>query len=613
MKHLRKKIILLLTFFVGWIGIFALQKPLFLLAYKGNLHDVLAVWWHGLPLDMSVAGYFTVVPSLLLLITSLPYKQLCKGRRKQVIKVIYRSWIVLSALAVALSFVANYALYAYWQFPLDATPLFFISSSPKDAMASVQWWQALLALCAVMSVTYAIYKLFQLLAKYFTTSIYHSLKVWQWIVLALLVATLFLPIRGGVSVSTMNTGKVYFSDEQILNHAAVNPLFSLMESMAHQENFAEMYHFMDNAVAQRLTQRLLQPKHTLTNTISANLTVAKPDIYLLILESFSDTLTTQRGVTPCINQLKKQGLYFTNCYANSYRTDRGLLSILYGYPSPATVSLMKYPHKTATLTSMPQLLKNAGWNLKYYYGGDANFTNMRSFLHNQGFQDIIEDVNFPIAARMSKWGVPDHLLFEKVKKDITVDKHTKPLLRVIQTSSSHEPFDVPYRKFADKALNAFAYADSCVGNFIAYLKQSKRWNKSLVILVPDHLGAWPNDISNYVPTRFHIPLIFTGGAIRQPRIIDTYASQQDIAATLLTMLGINHQKMKFSKDILNQHIPHYAYFMMNDGFGLVDEHTAVIYDFKRNKVVYQQGNLTKQYLQVGKAYIQTIFNDIASR
>ena len=60
------------------------------------------------------------------------------------------------------------------------------------------------------------------------------------------------------------------------------------------------------------------------------------------------------------------------------RTDRGLVAILSGYPAQPTTSIMKYPRKTENLPSIPRSLKANGYNLQYYYGGDANFTNMRS-------------------------------------------------------------------------------------------------------------------------------------------------------------------------------------------------------------------------------------------
>lgn len=571
---------------------------------------MLSVIWHGLPLDISMAAYLSTIPALLLLLSGLPLRIFhteCGARR---FLQFYRCWVTICAIIVSLAFTANCALYKYWGFPLDATPIFFITSSPTDAIASVEWWQALLGLFSALCVFLLTCWLFKFLRKSFDLTIFKHLGMWTSIIMLLFVASLFLPIRGGISVSSMNTGRVYFSDNQTLNHAAVNPLFSLMESLAHQKDFANMYRFMDNDMARKLASTLTRPSSSAPKTM---LTTKRPDIYLVILESFSDTIMKTKGVTPNLNKLKEEGLYFSRFYANSFRTDRGLVSILLGYPSPSTVSLMKFPNKTAAIPSLSERLKKAGWSLKYYYGGDADFTNMRSFLVNQGFNDIVEDVNFPVSDRMSKWGVPDYLLFRRVQADMREERSAKPIFHVIQTSSSHEPFDVPSHRLKDKALNAFLYTDSCLGAFVKHLKSTRRWNNSLVILVPDHLGAWPYDIDNFASWRYHIPMIWTGGAISSHTTVNTYASQQDIAATLLSQLGLSHRDLRFSKDIFNELTPHFAYFMINDGFGFINDDNELIYDHHRDKAVVDIGNKKGQNLSLGKAYTQILFDDIASR
>lgn len=613
-KCLKTKIGYLLLLFLLWTVVFVLQKPVFLIAYAGGLSQVLPVVWHGLPLDFSLAGYLTAVPALLLLVSSVPLRVLHTEGGRRMFKSIHYVWTIIASVLVALSFVANCALYDYWRFPLDSTPIFFITSSPADAMASVYWWQALGGVVGVAIVAWAIFWLFKALHKRFADVAYEPVSIWHGLVMLVVVAALFIPIRGGFSVASMNTGRVYYSDDQTLNHAAVNPMFSFLESMSHQKDFGSQYRYMDDKLAHKLAATMMpvDVKRSGEPRVSL-LKDSKPDIYIIIMESFSDTLTKQPGVTPKLNSLKREGVYFSRFYANSYRTDRGLLSILYGFPSPATVSLMKYPKLTAKIPSLPEKLTKAGWALNYYYGGDADFTNMRSFLVNQGFKKITEDINFPITDRLSKWGVPDHLLFRRVEKDLTADRSSGPVLRVIQTSSSHEPFDVPFHRFADKRLNAFAYADSCVGSFVDYLKTSGRWEKSLVIMLPDHLGAWPEDLDNMAPWRFHIPMIWTGGAVKAPMVVTTYGSQQDIAATLLAQLGLSSEGLRFSKDMMNPASPHFAFFMMNDGFGLVDDDNTLVFDNKQQRTVVDLGHRKGKNLRPGQAYVQTIFDYIASK
>ena len=611
---LKDKLFFLLSIYGLWVMLFVLQKPVFLLFYNGDVSQALSVMWHGLPLDLSMAGYLSAIPGLLLLCSSIPLRILHTRRAENFVNKLFRWWFVIAAIVVAVAFVANCALYDYWRFPLDATPVFFLTSSPKDALASVPWLAGLAGIITVVAVAFLIQWLFKILTRFFSPTAYKATSPLGIIVILLAVASLFLPIRGGVTVSSMNTGKVYFSKNQLLNHAAVNPLFSFMESMLHQKDFASQYRFMDDQKAHQLAGKLLQPVGVPNDTTHISvLSNQRPDIFLIILESFSDTLMKRNGVTPGLNRLKQEGVYFSRFYANSFRTDRGLVSILQGYPSPATVSLMKFPKITENIPSLAEHLDKAGWALSYYYGGDADFTNMRSFLVNQGFRNITEDVDFPIADRLSKWGVPDHLLFRRVEEDLANDHSSVPHFRVIQTSSSHEPFDVPYNRLENKILNAFAYTDSCITGFVKYLKASGRWEKSLVILVPDHLGAWPEGADNFASWRYHIPMIWTGGAIKSPVTTDTYASQQDIAATLLAQLGVAQHNLLFSKDIFNPKSPHFAFFMMNDGFGLIDDQNQLIYDNKQGRVVVDEGPERGKNLPLGQAYMQIIFDDIASR
>ena len=602
------KIAVLLVFiFLLWTLLFVVQKPFFLLFYGGFSH-LMPVMWHGLPLDFSMSGYLTALPALLILFGSLPF--IHRQKLSKVITFATKVYFCLAAMCYSLAFVSNIALYGYWRFPLDSTPIFFVTSSPTAAMASVEWWQLLLGLLAIGLTSWGVYRLFMLLYRRFA---WQETTSWlQSLLMLIFCVFLVLPIRGGVSVATMNTGQAYFSANQELNHAAVNPLFSFMESATHQTDFAKEYRLMDDRQAHKVFADYNKPLATDSTHLGLiRQATAQPDIYLIIMESFSDTIMHQPHVTPMLNRIKREGVWFSRFYANSFRTDRGLVSNLLGVPAPSTISLMKFPRKTSLMPSLAAQLVKHGYATHYYYGGDADFTNMRSFLVNQGFMNLTEAHDFPVTDRLSKWGVPDHLVFQRVEKDLSTSHGTRPTFRVIQTSSSHEPFDVPFHRLSNKKLNAFAYSDDCIGRFVEWLKKTDRWNHSLLVLIPDHLGAWPDDIDNFSFWRFHVPMLWTGGALASTgRVVDIYGSQQDITATLLGQLGYDHSMFPFSKDLLDPKEPHYAFFMMNNGFGLIDDHGSMIYDYNRKTVVKSQGK-PSLYERRGKAITQMLFDYIA--
>ena len=495
---MKKRIIQFLTTYFLFVLLFALQKPIFMVYYRelyinASLGDYFRVMWHGLPLDLSLAGYLTAIPGLLLIASA--------WTDSSVLRRIRQVYFGLIAFIMACIFIVDLGLYGFWGFRLDATPIFYFFSSPKDAMASVSFWFVLLGIVAMLiyaGILYCIFYYVLIREKNPMKIPYRRQNVS--LALLLLTAALFIPIRGGFTVSTMNLSKVYFSSDQLMNHAAINPAFSFMYSATHQNNFEKQYRFMDPNTADKLFAEMVDKPATPADSIPQLLNTQRPNIVFIILESFSthlmETFGGQPNVAVNMDKFAKEGILFSNFYANSFRTDRGLASIISGYPGQPSTSIMKYPEKTDKLPSIPRSLKNAGYNLEYYYGGDADFTNMRSYLVSSGIGKIICDKDFPLSERTGKWGAQDHVLFQRLLKDMKEEKQQEPFLKLVQTSSSHEPFEVPFHRLDDKVLNAFAYADSCVGDFIKQYQELPQWKNTVFVLVPDHQGAYPYPIEN---------------------------------------------------------------------------------------------------------------------
>ena len=573
--------------------------------------DYLAVIWHGLPMDISVAGYLTIVPALLALISIWLHPAL--------IRILHRIYLALASLLLSIVYCTDAVLYSFWQFRIDSTPFFYFLSSPKDALASVSIWWVLLGVVVMLLLTAA---LFIVLCK--TIGTFPESKgiakdrLIASAVMVVVLALLFVPIRGSLGTSTMNLGRVYYSENQKLNHAAINPCFSLLSSLMNDENTTDQYRFMAADEANKLFSQITdKTKQGGTDAVFKLLNTNRPNIVMVVLESFSAHIMKSMGGTAnvAVNMDKwaNEGVLFTNFYANSFRTDRGLAAILAGYPAQPTMSIMKYPNKTGNLPMFPQKLKKAGYQLKYYYGGDADFTNMRSFVTTAGFEDLVSDADFPIKLRLSKWGVPDQYVFDRALADIKSQAPNATHLSVIQTSSSHEPYDVPFKKLNNKILNAFAYTDNCLGKFVAALKKLPSWKNTLVVLVPDHQGCYPEDLDNYSPQRYHIPLLLLGGALKAKGPIATLGSQADIAATLLSQLGFSYSEFTFSKDMLNPNVPHFAFSTVPNAFMMKTTDNTVFYNCETNKTILDNGKTPGKNLPYGKAYLQKLYDDISNR
>lgn len=634
-----KQIIWFVKTYATFVVLFVLQKPLFLFLEKGSatqpvdniFTELPAVIWHGLPLDLSMAGYLSVIPGFL----SIAVVWL----KRDLVKPIMNIYFIIASLFITCSFLLNASLYPYWKYPLDSTPLFYFFTSPADAIASVSIWQVILSIVILIVLTVGVWFTLRMrgekrqqYSRYaygygglgsgkrnrFDDFDRHRGRTS--IILLLLTGLLFLPIRGGITVSTMNTGQAYYSQNAYLNHSAVNPLFSLLESITHQEDFASQYRFMKDKEADKIFATMTSTSDENTYPLLNEATFKKgtPDILIVIMESFASDIMPSMGsykdVAVCLDSIAQQSILFTRFYANSFRTDRGMVSILSGYPAQPTTSIMRYPRKTSQLPSIARnLAKYKNYKTTYYYGGDADFCNMRSYLVSQGYQHIISDANFPIEDKLSKWGVPDHILAAKMMEDIKAQQNEKrPMLRILQTSSSHEPFEVPYHRLKDKRLNAFAYTDSVMGAIVREYRKLPRWKNTLIVFVPDHVGGYKEQLNDHDRSRYQIPLILAGGAISRPMKVGIIGSQHDIAATLLGQLGVEHREFTFSKNMMSDATPKFAFFAVNDAFGVVSEENSLIYDNRAKRIVYDKGEKGFN-LKRGQAYLQKLYDDLAKK
>ena len=634
-----KQIIWFVKTYATFVVLFVLQKPLFLFLEKGSatqpvdniFTELPAVIWHGLPLDLSMAGYLSVIPGLL----SIAVVWL----KRDLVKPIMNIYFIIASLFITCSFVLNASLYPYWKYPLDSTPLFYFFTSPADAIASVSIWQVILSIVILIALTVGVWFTLRMRGEKRQRYSRYSYGYGGFasgkrnrfddfdrhrgrtsIILLLLTGLLFLPIRGGITVSTMNTGQAYYSQNAYLNHSAVNPLFSLFESITHQEDFASQYRFMKDKEADKIfaTMTSTSDKNTYPLLNEATFKKGTPDILIVIMESFANDIMPSMGsykdVAVCLDSIAQQSILFTRFYANSFRTDRGMVSILSGYPAQTTTSIMRYPRKTSQLPSIARnLVKYKNYKTTYYYGGDADYCNMRSYLVSQGYQHIISDANFPIEDKISKWGVPDHILAAKMMEDIKAQQNEKrPMLRILQTSSSHEPFEVPYHRLKDKRLNAFAYTDSVMGAIVREYRKLPRWKNTLIVFVPDHVGGYKENLNDHDRSRYQIPLILAGGAISRPMKVGIIGSQHDIAATLLGQLGVEHREFTFSKNMMSDATPKFAFFAVNDAFGIVSEENSLIYDNRGKRIVYDKGEKGFN-LKRGQAYLQKLYDDLARK
>lgn len=613
-----QRLIFFLRYWLSVLLLFVIEKPLSMLYTMPSeadyrLSDFLSVMLHALPLDISCTGYVTIFPLLLLLLSvwwkRMPFRE---------IVLLYN---IPLALILALLFVGDTILYPFWGYKLDCSVIAYLAT-PHEAMASVSALFVIVAVAVIILLSFLIFFLLKSSLLNFTL---HKRRLLTTSLLLVVAVFLLLTIRGGVKESTMNVGRVYYSTDQYLNHSAVNPMFSFMDSLGRRaNNYAERYRYHSEQKRAMLMEQLYPSSGESEESVVPLLKTTTPNLLILIMEGFGcDFISSMggvEGVAPNLEQAASEGILFENCYAGSFRTDRGVVCLLNGHHGLPMESIMKLPRKSSALPSIAKKLVEKGYNSTFMYGGDINFTNMKSYLWSGGYQHIIADTDFTVSQRRGNaWGVNDEYMLEKLIS--VAESRPEPWHIAALTLSSHEPFEVPANLLEEKIPNSFAYTDSCIGLFLDSLRSMPLWDNLLVVLVPDHGFCYPQQGSRHAPHVHHIPLIWTGGAIKEPQRVSRLMNQADIAATLFSQMGIDYSDFRFSRDIFSHRGRDFAFYSFINGFCMIDSTGVTIYDENAHKVVFSQDvdsetmsqSSNADRIELGKALLQTLYEDLDCR
>jgi phosphoglycerol transferase MdoB-like AlkP superfamily enzyme len=601
-------------YFIFWVLYFIVARGAFLIYHLSKTKalssgEIWGTFLHGSQLDFSFAAYLSVLPFLAVLIGALwkPYNAALSIR--------YYTYGLLVLLTFML--IADLELYANWGFRLDATPLQYLNTPGEMAASASE--APLLQLALIMffiSVGFImLYKWVFDLKRFETTRLR-----WLTAILAfLLLVSLIVPIRGGINGPAINQSIVYFSKNPYTNHASLNLPWNFMHALSkYSEQSKNSYIVMPQDQAKAVIDSLY---NTMPDTAAQYVSATKPNVIFIILESYTaqfiESLGGEKGVTPNLNKLATEGLNFTNMYASGDRSQKGMVALLSGYPVQPNTSIIKTPKKTEKLPHLSQVFGQNGYRTSYYYGGELEFANIKSYLLNGAYDKLIDKYDFPSSSYNSTWGADDHVVFDRVIADLKQEK--QPFFSTVYTLSSHEPYAIPIKnKFPGtdetaKFRNSVYYTDWALGRFIDEAKKQQWWKNTLVVLVADHGHPLPHNYPNHASGKFHIPFVMTGGALTKSGEIKTIGSQTDIAATLLYQLGLPHQEFKWSTNLLAPVTNPFAFYVFNDGFGFLTNQGIFIYDTISKQSIIRDSTVTDEQIRIGKAYLQYSFEDFIQK
>ena len=600
--HLIKELLKTYTLFLLTLllGRFLLYMIYFERFQDISFSESLLTFIYGARMDSMVISIVLVVPTLFLTLTPLSFA-------KNITKIIHGYLLFWFLLFI---FIENATFPFFEQYDVRPNYLFFQYLEYPKEILSLLWkdYAYELGFAFIMMGLFARWFLklkFLDMNNAFKTPYFYRL-----ILLIPLLLVLFIGIRSSFGHRPANISDALYSANRVLNEITKNSLYSIGYAYySHQKNDTDAikaYGKINRDKAYALTSELLgidinDQKQPFSRLEPTHFKRATPkNLVIFIQESMGAQFVQFSGgeahLTPNMNRLGENHIAFTNLYANGTRSIRGLAALSSGFLPIVGEGVLKRTKSQNDFFTVASLLKPYGYKSSFIYGGEARFDNMRSWYLGNGFDEVIEEKDFKNPSFRSTWGVSDEdLVIKANEKFKTYAQNNEKFVSVMFSQSNHAPFELPEGKIdfepnepKQSVKNAIKYADYAIGKFFELAQKESYYKDTVFVVVADHnVRVYGDDL---VPvSMFKIPAIIVTEGIT-PLMYHQLASQPDVLATALDLLGLDLTYPILGHTIFKPNKPHVNLMNFNDIFALREENEIAIIGPKMKPQTFEYHN-----------------------
>jgi phosphoglycerol transferase MdoB-like AlkP superfamily enzyme len=542
----------LFILYLGLITIFFLGRlGLFLFYFERIVQSNTEYGWsflYGLRMDTIVACLFLLVPAILLLLLPATLKKLGN--------ISLRFYFLLLFLVVI--YIENATFPFFAEFDVRPNALFInYLEYPKEVLGNI--WASYKLEIFIASVMLLLFSaLFWRKSQHFFIEVY-DIPYWKRILLFLpIFILLFIGVRSSFAHRPANISDATYTHSHLVNEITKNSLYAIGYAYYSQKTTSvdmKRYGKMPLAEAYQRMGKRLDIDPTLCKTPFARIVPThfkrdKPkNLVIFIQESlgaqFVGALGDNRGITPNLDQLSKQGLWFNQLYSNGTRSIRGLAALTAGFLPVPGKGILKRNKAQQDFFTVAQLLKPYGYRSVFIYGGEKRFDNMASWYYGNGFDDIIDEGKFNNPAFHGIWGVSDEDLVTRANQEFKAfHAQQQPFVSVMFSTSNHTPFEYPEGRIKlvagvkkQSVENAIKYADHAIGLFIKQAKKEAYYKDTIFLIASDHnVRVYGDDLLPF--NMFKIMGVILGEGVEKKQI-NNLTMQPDLLATALDLIGIN--------------------------------------------------------------------------
>ena len=411
-----------------------------------------------------------------------------------------------------------------------------------------------------------------------------ELKGWQW--KAVVGPAYIAALLAAVGLLNFNT-RFQDSGNVYVNELQANGLYKFYDAFVKNSlDYEQFYLTRPEAEAEAFVHEVYGSTGDNLRTVSAG---EEPElrrnIVLITIESMSASYMERFGntesITPVLDSLYRLGMAFDRVYATGNRTVRGLEAVTLSLPPCPGQSIIKRPNN-AGMHSTGALLREKGYNVTYFYGGNSYFDNMETFFSGNGY-DIVDQKSYsPDEVTFANiWGVCDEDAYRKVIRTLDEQSHDgKPFFAHVMTVSNHRPFTYPAGKIripndSKTRAGGVLYTDYALGQFLAEASKQPWFDNTVFLITADHCASSAGRTE--IPLhKYHIPaLIFAPGFVA-PQEVEGIVSQIDLMPTLLSLLNMGYDSHFYGRSIFDPGYINRAFIATYQDLGYLEGDTFTI-------------------------------------
>ena len=582
----------LLKYYLYMISIFFIGRLFLFIFYFNNFKDSGVDYWltfiHGLRMDTITASALLFIPLILLSFTPKKLKHLVDK---------FLKYYFLVVLSIAI-YIENATFSFIQQYDVRPNYLFVeYLIYPKEVFAMI-FADYKIELFVAFSMIGAFVYFYLKYAKYSSIDVFETSYKKRMLLFVPLALLLFIGIRSSFGHRPANASDAMYTTNRMVNEITKNSLYNIAyavyaNSKHGSKKTIRQYGEMDtkealSRVKQRLNIKSVDKDFPLSRVEESHFKSKDPkNLVIFVQESlghqFVESLGGEKGITPNLNRLSQEGILFKDLYSNGTRSIRGLAGVSAGNLAVPGEGVVKRNRSQSDFFTIASALKPFGYHTTFMYGGESRFDNMRSWYLGNGFDEIIDQPCFENPTFVAPWGVCDGDLVERANEEFKkMYSKNQKFATVMFSQSNHSPFEYPYEKIellkdipANNVKNAVKYADYAIGRFIELAKKEPYYKNTVFVIVADHnVRVYGNDL---VPVdMFRIPALILGGEIK-PLVYDKIASQPDVLATALDLIGLDLTYPIMGHSIFSDKKQNISLMQFHTSYALrIDDKVAVI-------------------------------------